>query len=235
MPTFLRLNILDLPIKRAEDRHPVSPLRLTAQLDRDLLKELLDAGADPNAEDSYGSPLECASSLYEIALFLNHGANATICKNGRPLSRIFDYYSKIKTSARLPNARFAMDEFRSFKMLLDAGADASQTWNNRHPIVEIIERQNVNSKEKKAIIALLIVRGCSPAARISAANQQSVLTYYKNSTDRQNKEWYDFLRRKHHYQTARQLLIAWYKEEDSLIAKLPLELVHMIGKMIMND
>lgn len=213
---------------------------MTVEKNYDEMLSLLADGADPNGADETGlSPLERAESKPAIMALLIFGADPKMCKKINPLMPVFMYYSSMKKYRKpsyVSDENWFKEELECLKMLLDAGADVHQDWAQSHNIFFVADHQSVNIAETKSIIKLLIQYGANPLLPPGTWTKKSVLEFLAcPEFASKYRELCTFIRHEFYYPRARQFLIAWYKEEGSPIATLPLELVHKIGKMIMSD
>ncbi len=224
--------------KLPEDRWGLLGMQVR-QRDLGLAEKLLQAGADPNFDDGVATPLDFARSKREMELLLEHGADPKKCKESL-LDNIYRHYVVLREEkpASMSDEDWLKEGIETMDLVIKKGEDPHKMGLfGTHLLCHIAEGRDTAAT--KAFLSCVIRNGSNPNLPYFE-EEDSVYACYLSSHE-PLKHLVPFIRKERGWALFRQLLIATHERveekiqsSDCYIRNLPLEIVHIIGKMALG-
>ncbi len=207
---------------------------------RQLVKVLLQAGADPNFNDGYDTPLSGAGTKDAVTLLLQYGADPQKCCKSTLSHQILSYQNAYLRNDELHrNGTLLNKTLDTMTLLLEKGESIHRYGLWQHLLFEVAQSSMLGLGSKKAFLSFLIRHGSNPNLpycdrEVGFLTAESVYEQLGSSETLDN--WVPFIRKERGWYLARPLLLAAHKEQpdDCHMSSLPLEIVHIIGKMVLG-
>jgi hypothetical protein len=217
--------------------------------EKNLIKDLLTAGADPNWHKGDYVPLDVVEQLKNIETLLQFKANPKLCRKWPIINSLY-YYIKRKSKEKEPRGyyssrderwqnyykkvdqekkRLADKALQCIKLLLQAGANIKEAGDLRplKVVMDLTEKSYLSLERAKEIAKVLISYGADPAD--SSIDFRRYRQYSSEKYLFRLAKYMYQERRK--YQAIRQLLIG-HNDRNSLLSTLPKDIWKEIGLLV---